>query len=72
MTSYTSDQNEEQNDAKSGQKEADIEQCHNKAGDSRKKGIIDIYAKINPAQENKVNRTRSGCIVKKLDRFTYI
>ena len=63
-TSNTCDQYEDQNNTKSGQKEVDIEQYHKKTGDSRKKGIIDISPKSNPAQENKVNRTRSGCIVK--------
>ena len=72
ITSNTCDQYEEQNNAKSGQKEADIEQDHNKVGDSRKKGIIDIYAKNNVAWENKVKRTKSGCIVKKPDRLIYM
>ena len=46
-------------------KESDIEQYHKKAGDSQEKGRIDICAKSDPVQENKVKRTRSGCIVKK-------
>ena len=71
-TSNTCDQYEEQNNTKSGQKEVDIEQDHNKAGDSRKKGIIDIYAKNDAAQENEVKRTKSGCIIKKLDRLIYM
>ena len=61
---YTT-QYEEQNDTKSGQKEANIEQYHKKAGDIQEKEIIDICAKSGPAQVNAVNRTRSGCIVKK-------
>ena len=71
-TSNTCDQYEEQNDTKSSQKEVDIEQYHKKAGDSREKGMIDICAKSDPAHENEVNRTRSGCIVKQPDRLTYI
>ena len=71
-TSNTCDQYEEQNATISVQKEVDIEQYHKKAGDSQEKGRIDIHAKSNPVQVNEVNRTRSGCIVKKPDRLTYI
>ena len=63
-TSNTCDQYEKQNDAKKGQIEVNIEQYHHQAGDSSKKGIIDIYAKNNAEQENKVKRTRSGHFVK--------
>ena len=64
-TSKTCDQYEEQNGTNMVQKEADIEQYHKKAADSQEKGIINIHAKSDPVQENKVNRTRSGCVVKK-------
>ena len=46
----------------------DIEQNNKKAGISEEKGIVDIHAKSDSLQENEVNRTRSRCIVKKLDR----
>ena len=71
-TTKTCYQYEEQNDTKSGQKEADIEQYHKKAGNSQEKEIIDICTKSDPVQVNKVNRTRSGSIIKKPDRLMYI
>ena len=71
-TSNTCDQYKEQNANKSVQKEADIEQYLKKADISHKKGIVNICAKSDSLQENEVNRTRSGHIVKKPDRLIYI
>ena len=68
----TCDQYDEQNANKSVQKEANIEQYNKKAGISQERGIVNICAKSNLLQDNKVNRTRSGCIVRKPDRLTYI
>ena len=70
-TSNTYHQYEEQNVTQCVQKEADREQYHKMAGDSREKGRIDIHSKSDPLQENEVMRTTSGCIVKKPDNLTY-
>ena len=71
-TSNTCDQYDEQNANKSVQKEADMEQNNKKTGISQAKGIVNMHAKSDSLQENEVNRTRSGCIVQKPDRLTYI
>ena len=49
-----------------------IEQCTKRASISHEEGV-DIPRDNKPAiQGSEVKRTRSGCIVKKPDRLTYI
>ena len=71
-TTKISHQYEKQNNTKSGQKEADVEQYHKKAGNVWEKGTVDIFAKGDPEQVNKLIRTRSRHVIKKADRLTYI
>ena len=54
------------------QEEANIEQDNKKADSSQERGTGSTHEKRASLQENKVNRTRSGCIVRKPDRLTYI
>ena len=59
----TCEQYNEQTTNKSVQEEANIEQDNKKADSSQERGSV---------EENKVNRTRSGCIVRKPARLTYM
>ena len=38
----------------------------------QEKGTVNISARHDPEQGNKVIKTRSGCVIKKPDRLTYI
>ena len=71
-TARTSHQYEEQNDVKNGQKETDINTHHKDEENMQEKGTVHISARSDPAQVNKVIKTRSGCVIKKPDRLTYI
>ena len=68
----TSEQYNEQTTNKIVQEEADIEKYNEKADSSQERGTGSTCDKRASLQENKVNRTRSGCIVRKPDRLTYI
>ena len=54
------------------QEEANIEQYNKKADSSQERGTGSTHDKRASLQENKVNRTRSGHIVRNPDRLTYI
>ena len=54
------------------QEEANIEQHNKKADSSQERGTGGTHDKRVSLQENEVNRTRSGCIVRKPDGLTYI
>ena len=68
----TSEQCNDQTTNKIVQEEADIEQYNKKADSSQERGTGSTCDKRTSLQENKVNRTRSRCIVRKPDRLTYI
>ena len=38
----------------------------------QEKGTVHISARSDPARVNEVIKTRSGCVIKKPDRLTYI
>ena len=68
----TCEQYNEQTANKIVQEEANIEQYNKKADSSQERGTGGTCDKRASLQENEVNRTRSGCIVRKPDRFTHI
>ena len=68
----TCHQYEEQNDIKSGQKEADVNRYHKDAENMQEKGTVHISTRSDPAQVNEVIKTRSGHVIKKADGLTYI
>ena len=68
----TSEQYNEQTANKIVQEEADIGQYNKKADSSQERGTGSTCDKKASLQEDKVNRTRSGHIVRKPDRLTYI
>ena len=68
----TCEQYNEQTANKIVQEEANIEQYNKKADSSQERATNGTCNKRAALQENKVNRTRSGCIVRKPDRLTYI
>ena len=63
---------QEQNDIRSGQKEMDINAHHKEAENMQEKGPVNISTRHDPAQGNEVVKTRSGHVIKKPDRLTYI
>ena len=69
-TARTSHQYEEQNDIKSGQK--DINEYHKDLENIQEKETVQISARSDLAQVNEVIKTRSGYVIKKPDRLTYI
>ena len=71
-TNNTCGQYSEQTTNKTIQEEANIEQDNKKADSSQERGRGGTCKKRASLQENKVNRTTSGCIVRKPDRLTYI
>ena len=54
------------------QKETDINGYHRDAENMQEKGTVHISARSDPAQVNKVIKTRSGHVINKTDRLTYI
>ena len=71
-TARTPHQYEEQNNIKSGHKETDINGYHKDAENMQEKGPVHISGRSDPAHINEVIKTRSGCVIKKPDRLTYI
>ena len=63
-TNNTCEQYNEQSTNKNAQQEANIEQYNKKPDSSKERGTSGSHNRNASLQENKVNRTRSGCIVK--------
>ena len=57
---------------KTVQQKENIEQYNKKADSGQERGTGGTCDRKASLQENVVNRTRSGCIVRKPDRLTYI
>ena len=67
----TSEQYNEQTTNKIAQQEANIEQYDKKPDSGKERGTSSSHDRKASLQENKVNRMRSGHIVRKPDRLTY-
>ena len=68
----TCKQYNEQTNNNIAQQEANIEQNNKKVDSGQERGTGSTGNRKASLQENKVNRTRSGCTVRKPDRLTYI
>ena len=67
----TCEQYNEQTTNKIAQQEANIEQYNKKPDSGNERGTSGSHDRKTSLQENEVNRTKSGCIVRKPDRLTY-
>ena len=67
----TCEQYNEQNTNKIAQQKANTEQYNKKADSSQERGTSGTHERKASLKENEINRTRSGCIVRKPDRLTY-